>query len=317
MPVMLPDTEGNATDPIIVNVGNPGLTPQQEAAALAGAVIGLPAFNPALASPTTVLAPNVTYAEYAANPTDPRLTTTYANYMASLLPPDSPTTPKAPSGPNITTGKPLTAEQWYQILINNPVYKYNMQRLEKKYELEQKGLRASYSGGGGGYTPNYAQQRAILREQTQNATDEMTRKNEEAMRLARERLGGGRSGTTAVTLESARAELESAIQDLLLSEKMQNAQWDEAQRAAAASGSSGNRQALLAVELEKLEFNYQGEKYSTLKQTGEMVMNLYWDPQTGLYRGPSGTEYAGLTLTQAATGLSGALQVGVTTQGLL
>jgi hypothetical protein len=216
----------------------------------------------------------------------------------------------APTGPNVTTGKVLTAEQWLALITNNPVYKYKLERLQEKDRLDREALRLSYSSGGG-YTPDYSRQRAILAQQVANQKAELQRQSGEAAKLTRERLGGGRSGTTAVTLESDRAKLESVLRDIDLSAAMQNAQWDEAQRAAASS--SGSSAARLQNALAQQDFAMQDAQYSLLVGTGQTIINYYWNGQ-GQYIGPNGDQMSGLTLGQAQQGLAGAAALWTTQQ---
>jgi hypothetical protein len=220
----------------------------------------------------------------------------------------------------VNIGPGLTPQEMANLILNDPLYLYQRERLlaGDEMELRQARERAALAGGGGGggYVPDYSKLRALATQQTAEQKAEAERDAATQALYNRERrasMGQASSGTGAVEEDNDAKELSYLLGQLNIGLEQQLEQYnmsEKAARAAAAQASAAAARARASAALsvkqleETIKFNQQGQEYTLLTQAGARVVGRWWDESSGVYRGPNGIT---LTPEQAAALLGQAI----------
>jgi len=223
----------------------------------------------------------------------------------------------------IQTGGGLTSAEMAQQILNDPVYLYEKDRfaqqqaLEAAHRAQDLQLSLASARAAGSYsTPDYSKLLDLSRQQTAEQKAEATRKSGLQQEYNWERLasmGQATSGTPLVESQNMASELQHLLTMADLgqaeTEERINIQRQQASAAAAAARRSASIQAQAAQTnynqwLEVQAFNAQGQEYEMLLSSGQRVAARWWDPSTGLYRGPNGVT---MTVGEVNTLLAGAI----------
>lgn len=229
-----------------------------------------------------------------------------------------------PGGGGVQVGSGLSPAEIAARIKNDPTYLYEYDRLfgPKGYytilaQHDAQDLAAiGGGGGGGGYIPDYTKLRELAKKQAGQQKDEASRDAAIQQVFNRERRasmgqGAGQTGTGVVEEDNDAKELEFLLSQIDIGLETQMEQYrmsEQSARAAAANAAAASARAAANAQLaiqqrqDLRNWDIEGKKNDLLAASAGRVMDLLWDENTGVYRGPNGVTY---TSTELANFMGG------------